>query len=180
MNTLSRTSGMWVVRGIASLLFGALTIARPGASIAALVFMYGVFALAEGALLVAFGARQRKGKAPFVVRGLVSAAAGVVALMLPGSTAVALYVLIGCWAIVSGAAEISIAIAARKEGARVGVLVAGGVFSVACGVALLALPAAGFLALVGLVAAYAIFNGILSIVVGVGIHQLARDVQHAV
>lgn len=180
MNALSRSWGMWIARGLASVLFGVLTLARPGASLAAIVFVYGVFALAEGALLVGFGARSHGSKAPFIVRGLISAAAGVFALVFPGSTAVALYVLIGCWALVGGAAEIGIAIAARKEGARVGALVLGGIFSIVCGLALLTLPVIGVLALLGLVAAYAIFNGILSIFIGVGVHQLTRDVQHAV
>ena len=180
MNALSRTWGMWIVRGLASVLFGVLTLVRPGASIAAIVFVYGVFALAEGALLVGFGARNRGSKAPFIVRGLVSATAGVVALLYPGPTALALYMLIGAWAFVSGAVEIGIAIAAKKEGAHVGSLVAGGVLSLVTGVALLALPAIGVVALVGLIAAYAIFNGVISIFIGVGVHQLARDVQHAV
>jgi len=42
----------------------------------------------------------------------------------------------------------------------------------ACGVALLALPLAGMLALIGLIAAYAMVNGIVLITAGVRIHSL--------
>jgi uncharacterized membrane protein HdeD (DUF308 family) len=178
MNALGRTWGMWIVRGIASLLFGAALILRPGASILAMVLVYSAFALADGALLLGFGARYEGKKAPFIVRGLISVAAGIVALVYPGPTALALYVLIGAWALVAGAAELGIAFAARREGLQVGTLVAAGLLSMAWGVALLALPAAGIVALIGLIAAFAMFNGIVLIAVGVGIHSLTRP-RHA-
>jgi uncharacterized membrane protein HdeD (DUF308 family) len=172
MNALSRTWSMWLVRGIASVLFGVLTIMRPGASIAALVFIYGFYAVTDGALLLGFAFRHEGQRALYVVRGLLSVGAGLVAFVLPGLTALSLYILIGAWALTAGAAELGIAIAARKEGASVGGLVAAGVLSLACGVALLALPMAGVLALVGLIATYAIINGVVLIVASVRIHQL--------
>jgi len=54
----------------------------------------------------------------------------------------------------------------------VGGLVLAGVLSFACGIALLALPLAGMVALVGLIAAYAIVNGAVLITAGVRIHSL--------
>ena len=39
MNLLAKTGTIWVVRGIASVIFGVLTLLRPGASIAALVLL---------------------------------------------------------------------------------------------------------------------------------------------
>jgi uncharacterized membrane protein HdeD (DUF308 family) len=179
MNGLGRTWGMWIVRGIASVLFGVLTIFHPGASVAAIVLIYGVYALADGALLLGFGFRQEGRKAPFVVRGLISIAAGVVALLFPGPTALALYVLVGAWALTGGAAELGIAIAARREGASVGGLFAAGFLSLACGVALLTLPAAGMLALLGLIAAYTIANGVFLVFVGVRIHGSTRALRAA-
>lgn len=170
---------MWIVRGIASILFGVLTILRPGASIAALVFAYGVYALVDGALLVGFGFRHEGNKVPYVVRGLLGIGAGLVAFLWPGLTALSLYLLVGAWAITAGAVEIGIAIAARKEGASVGGLVAAGLLSLACGVALLALPLAGVLALVGWIAAYAVLNGIALVVAGVRIRSLTRALHPA-
>lgn len=172
MNALSRTWSMWLVRGIASVLFGVLTIMRPGASIAAIVFIYGFYAVTDGALLLGFAFRHEGQRALYVVRGLLSVAAGLVAFVFPALTALSLYILIGAWALTAGAAELGIAIAARKQGASVGGLVTAGILSIACGVALLALPLAGALALVGLIATYAIINGVVLIVASVRIHQL--------
>jgi uncharacterized membrane protein HdeD (DUF308 family) len=179
MNPLAKTGTMWIVRGIASVLFGVLTVMRPGASIAAIVLLYGVYALTDGALLLGFAFRIDTGKAPYIFRGLISIAAGVVTFLYPGLAATSLYLLIGAWAMIAGVTELGIAIAARKEMTNVGALVLAGVLSLACGVALLVLPAAGVVALVSLIAAYAIVNGIALIGAGIRIHQFFRPLQHA-
>jgi uncharacterized membrane protein HdeD (DUF308 family) len=83
------------------------------------------------------------------------------------------------WALTAGAAELAIAVAVRKDGFNVGGLVLAGILSLLCGGALLALPIAGVLALVGLIAAYAVINGIALIVAGVRIHGLASAVPAA-
>jgi len=172
MDLFARSWGIWVVRGIASILFGALTVVWPGVSLAAIVIMFGVYALADGALLMSFGLRIEQGKAPYVVRGLLSIAAGVLTFIYPGLTALSLYILVGAWALTAGAAELAIAFAIRKEATGVGGLVLAGALSIACGIALLALPLAGVIALIGLIAAYAIVNGIVLVTAGVRIHNL--------
>ncbi len=101
---------MWLVRGIASVIFGVLTIVNPGASIAALVVLYGIYALADGAFLLGFAFFGDGPKAPYVVRGLISIAAGVLTFLYPGLTATSLYILIGVWAIAAGVMEIVAAI----------------------------------------------------------------------
>jgi uncharacterized membrane protein HdeD (DUF308 family) len=172
MDLLARSWGIWVVRGIASILFGVLTFVWPGVSIAAIVLMFGVYAFADGALLLSFGFRFGRRKAPYVVRGLLSIAAGLLTFINPGLTALSLYVLVGAWALTAGAAELAIAFAIRNEAASVGGLVLAGILSIACGVALLALPLAGVIALLGLITAYAIVNGIALVTAGVRIHRL--------
>jgi len=172
MDLLGRIWGMWVARGIASILFGVLTIVWPRASIAAIILLFGIYALADGVVLLGFAFRAEGRKAAYVARGLLSIAAGVVTFLYPGLTALSLYVLIGVWALTAGAAELAIAFAIRKDVANVGGLVLAGVLSFACGIALLALPLAGMVALVGLIAAYAIVNGAVLITAGVRIHSL--------
>ena len=100
--------------------------------------------------------------------------------MLPGLTALSFYVLIGAWAVTAGAAELAIAIIIRKDfGSSVSGLVAAGILSLLCGLALLALPVAGMIALVGLIATYAIVNGIALIVFGVRLHHFTRELPAA-
>lgn len=171
---------MWIVRGMASVLFGVLTVLRPSTSIAAIVFVYGLYALADGALLLGFGFRHEGRKAPYIVRGLVSVAGGLLAFRFPGLAALSFYVLIGAWAVTAGVAELAIATMIRKEfGTSVSALVVAGILSLLCGAALFALPMAGVIALVGLIAAYAILNGIALIAFGVRIHHLTRTLHAA-
>ena len=172
MELLARSWGIWVVRGIASILFGVVTLVWPGVSIAAIVLMFGVYALADGVLLLSFGLRIPEGKTPYVVRGLLSVGAGVVTFVYPGLTAISLYILIGAWALTAGVAELAIAFAIRREASNVVGLVLAGLLSMACGIALLALPLAGMIALIGFIAAYATLNGIILITAGVRIHNM--------
>lgn len=175
MNFLAKTGTIWAVRGIASVIFGVLTLLRPGASIAALVLLYGAYAFVEGAFLLGYAFRQAGPKAHYVASGLLSVAAGAITFFFPGLTAVSLYILIGAWAMATGVIELAIAVALRGA-FRVGGIVLAGLLSIACGVALLALPLAGVVALVGLIAAYATANGIFLIGTGIWLHNLADEV----
>ena len=174
MTTLARAWSTWVVRGIVSILFGALTIIRPGASLALIVLLYGLFALFDGAVLLGFAFRTDGRKAPYVWRGLVSVAAGAIAIFYPGLTAMSLYILIGFWAIAAGITELVVASQVRREGLSVGSLVFAGLLAMACGVALLILPGAGMVAVLAVVAAFAIVNGVALITAGVRIHSLTH------
>lgn len=179
MNALARTWSVWIVRGIASVLFGVLTLLRPGASISAIVLLFGVYSLADGALLLGFAFRYQGRKAPYLIRGLLSIAAGSITFVFPGLTAISLYVLVGAWAISAGIAEIAIAIALRNEALNASGVFVAGALSLACGVALLALPMAGVIALLGLIAAYAIVNGVALISAGIRIHKLVGPLSAA-
>jgi uncharacterized membrane protein HdeD (DUF308 family) len=179
MNSLSKIGTVWVIRGVASVAFGVLTLLQPGNSIAAIVFLYGLYALADGAFLLGLAFRQEGSKAPYIVRGLISVAAGALAFLYPGLTATSLYFLIGAWAIVIGALELGIAISLRKGTTSVGGLVLSGLLSIATGVALLALPVAGVVTLLSFIAAYAIINGIVLIVAGVRFHNVIRPLSAA-
>jgi uncharacterized membrane protein HdeD (DUF308 family) len=176
MNVLAKAGTIWVIRGIASVVFGVLTLLSPGASIAALVLLYGAYALADGAILLGFAFRPYAPKVHYIVSGLLSIVAGALTFMFPGLTAVSLYLLIGAWAVGTGLVELAIALAIRKGPVKVGGLVLAGVLSVACGVALIALPVAGIMALVSFVAAYAIANGAFLIGNGIRIHNFDRPV----
>jgi uncharacterized membrane protein HdeD (DUF308 family) len=143
------------------------------------VLLFGVYALADGALLLGFVARYAGRKAPYVIRGLISVGAGVLTFVFPGLTAISLYVLVGAWALAAGVAELAIAISIRKEGISVSGLVLAGVLSLVLGADLLVLPIAGVIALLGLIAAYAMLNGVVLIVGGIRIHNLLRPLSAA-
>jgi len=85
--------------------------------------------------------------------------------VMPGITALGLLILIAAWAIVTGVMELVAAVRLRKIITNEWLLVLAGIASVAFGIILLLQPAAGALALVWLIAAWAVVFGILLMIV---------------
>jgi len=79
----------------------------------------------------------------------------------PGVTALAILFYIAIWSIATGALRIVAAIALRKEIEGEWLLILSGLASVGFGVLLMAMPGAGALALLWVIAAYAIMFGVL-------------------
>ena len=153
------------VRGIVAILFGLLTLVLPTLTLAALVFMFGAYALVEGVFnLVAAirrGAALSQPRWLLGLEGLVSVGAGVATFALPGLTALVLAYVIAGWALATGALEIAAAIRLRQYVRGEWALVLSGVLSLLFGVLMAAAPAAGALALVLWIGAYAVVFGAL-------------------
>lgn len=154
-----------LLRGLFAIAFGVVAVLIPGISLAALVLLFGAYVLADGIIGVWLGVSGRskhENRWVLLLWGLLGVGIGIVALLAPGVTALALLIYIAAWAIATGVLEIVAAIRLRKEVKGEWLLVLGGLASIAFGVFLMLRPAAGALALLWLIAAYAIvFGGIL-------------------
>jgi uncharacterized membrane protein HdeD (DUF308 family) len=174
------TSSWWalVLRGLAAIAFGVLAFVWPQITLTALVFLWGAYALVDGAFAIAAGVKshgENKRWWVLLLEGILGVAAGLVAFLVPGITALALLILIAAWAMVTGAFEIAAAIQLRKHIKGEWLLALAGIASVLFALALLFNPAAGALALVWLIGAYSIVFGVLLIVLGVRLHSLVRS-----
>jgi len=151
------------LRGLCALLFGVLAIAWPGLTLLMLAALFAGYALVSGAVAIvsALKARTEKGWWLWFALGLASIAAGVLALVYPGLTALLLVVIMGVNAILNGVFELSMAFRLRKEIHGEWLLGLAGVVSIAFGAFVLLFPGAGALALVWLIAFYAIASGVL-------------------
>ena len=160
----------WVVlRGVAAVLFGILAFAWPGITLAALVIVWGAYALADGVLALVAAYRVRDQGKPFwslVIVGLLGIAAGIVTFIWPGMTALLLLMFIAAWAVVMGTFQIVAAIRLRKEIQNEWLLGLSGVLSVLFGIIMFVQPGAGALAVIWVIAAYAIVFGTLLIWLG--------------
>ena len=173
----------WVIllRGIVGVIFGVLAFASPGATLLALVFVWGVYAIVDGAFalyLTYLAARQGRRWWPYLLEGLVGIGAGVVAFASPGLTALALLFLIAAWAIVTGVVEIVAAVDLRKQIDNEWLLGLAGVFSIVFGILVVLQPDAGGVAVVWTIGAYAMVFGVTLIALafrvrGVGTHSHA-------
>jgi len=168
----------WVLalRGAVAILFGILALSWPGLTLATLVLLYGAFAFADGIISLwaaFFGGAKPAPTWWLIVVGLLGIAAGVVTFVYPGITAVLLVLFIGAWALVHGIFEIIGAIRLRKEIEGEWMLVLSGIVSVIFGALVLVAPGAGALALVWIIAVYAIVFGILMIGLAFRVRSLA-------
>lgn len=165
------TSSWWalVLRGLAAIAFGILAFLWPHITVTALVFLWGAYALVDGVFAIAAGIKSyEKSKRWWVLllEGLLSVAAGVLAFVIPGITALVLLLMIAAWAIVTGGFEIGAAIQLRKYITGEWLLALAGAASVLFGLALMINPNAGAIAVVWLIGAYAVLFGLLLIVLG--------------
>jgi len=168
-NDLGRNWGWIVVRGVAAVIFGVLALVLPGITLAALVLLWGAYALADGiiALIAAFRIRDR-GK-PFwalLVVGILGIAAGILTFIWPGMTAIVLLAFIAAWSLVMGIFQIIAAVRLRKSIENEWLLGLSGLLSVIFGVLMLINPGAGALAVIWVIGAYAILFGVLLIALG--------------
>jgi uncharacterized membrane protein HdeD (DUF308 family) len=162
---LAKSWWLLLLRGLAGVLFGVLAFFWPGVTLATLVLFWGAFVLVDGVLSLVAAIRGGGAGARWwlALVGLAGIGAGIMTFAYPGLTSLVLLFVIAIWAIVAGAFEIVGAIALRKEIDDEWMLILSGALSVIFGVILLMQPAAGALALVWMIAGYAILFGILNI-----------------
>lgn len=171
---LSRYWWVLVLRGAIAILFGVMALAAPRVTLAAMVLMFAAFAFADGtgAIVAAMGGRTlTRNWWVLLLHGLVGIAVGALTLLNPLITAVVLLVYVALWAIAAGALQIMTAIKLREEIAGEWALALGGVVSIGFGVLMLAAPGAGALALLWLIAAFAILWGVLLVAAGFIVHR---------
>jgi len=163
-------ASLLVVRGVVSVVFGVVAFVWPGVTIAALVVIFGVYALIDGVTNLVLGLTRTPihGRSwAMALQGLVGIAAGVLTFVWPAVTALALVIFIGAWAIVTGAFEIAAAIKLRKVIAGEWMLALSGLISLVFGVLVLAFPAAGEVGIAWVLGVYATLAGIVLIALGV-------------
>jgi uncharacterized membrane protein HdeD (DUF308 family) len=169
LEALSRYWWLVVLRGVAAVIFGVLALIWPGITVLALVILFGAYALVDGVFTLGtavFGDRPAQ-RGWLVVEGIAGIAIGILTFLWPGATALALLYLIAAWALVTGVLEIVAAVRLRREISGEWLLALSGALSVLFGLALLIWPSTGALAVVALIAIYAIAFGAALIFLGV-------------
>lgn len=161
---LHNTWWVLLLRGLAAIAFGMLTWILPTISLSALVLLFGAYVMADGILgawAAVAGRKEHEYWWVLLLGGLLGIGVGVMTFISPGITALVLLFYIAIWAIATGMLQIVAAIRLRKEIEGEWWLILGGLASVVFGVLLVAQPGAGALAVLWLIAAYAVFFGIL-------------------
>jgi len=171
------TSRWWAVllRGLVAIGFGILAFAWPGVTLATLVLLFSIYALTDGifSLFAAIGAHQHREHRWFLaLEGIVGVWAGLVMLRAPDVTALFLVFFISMWAMATGFLRIVAAIRLRKEISGELWLALSGLLSVLFALMLVAMPLVGMVALVWVIAGYALLIGVLQVILGFELRRL--------
>jgi uncharacterized membrane protein HdeD (DUF308 family) len=162
-----------------AILFGIAALVWPGLTLAALVVLFGAYALADGVTsLVTALTDDQGGREPLptwelVLEGIAGMGVGLLTFLLPGVTAMLLLYLIAGWAILTGLFEIAAAIRLRREIENELLLGLGGVLSILFGVLLVVLPSEGAIAVAWIIGAYAIAFGVVLLALAFRLREFA-------
>jgi uncharacterized membrane protein HdeD (DUF308 family) len=161
------------IRGIAAILFGLAAFIWPGLTLEFLVILFAIYVLVDGVLAI-FVFVRRPGQSPSMLfQGIVGIAAGAIALLFPGLAALSLVLLIAAWAILTGIAEIALTFRIRERLTVELLWVLAGVASIVFGILLVVFPSAGALTLAWFIGAYALFIGVLLVILGFSLRAAA-------
>jgi len=162
--------GLWsaiALRALAAVILGIVAILLPGPTLAAIVIVFGIYAIIDGILAIMAavrGFRKKERWGAMLLQGIVGVIAGAIAVVWPGIGALALTYLVAAWALVTGAFEIAAAIRLREVIKGEWLLALAGVLSIVFAVLIVLYPGAGALTLVWWLGAYALAYGVVSFV----------------
>jgi uncharacterized membrane protein HdeD (DUF308 family) len=166
-----------LVRAAFAVALGMVALIWPTITLLALAWAFGIYAIMDGVTQIIDGIRRRDRPRWWVslLLGLLALAAGVVALIWPNITAVALAVVVGIWLLVTGVIEIISAAQQRRERRRVTWLGLAGLLSVMVGVLALAWPVLGAFALAALLGAFAMVYGAVLAALALALRNAANS-----
>ena len=166
VDVLTRNWWMWLIRGVAAVIFGVLAFLWPGLTWITLAIFFGAYALVDGVFAIYATVRAAEAGQvwwQFLVEGIVGILIAAITFYDIRITITALYLTIAAWAFLTGIFELVAAVRLRKLIANELWLILGGIASIAFGVLLVIFPLAGALTIIWLIAAYAIVFGFIMI-----------------
>jgi uncharacterized membrane protein HdeD (DUF308 family) len=165
-----------ILLGVLAIVVGIIALAWPGVTILALVILFAVYAFIDAGLqaMRAFSSGTAGPVFGHLFLGLVDLAAGVVALVWPGPTALVLVLIVGIWAVIGGVFEIFAAFLSGEGGGTRALFILGGLVSIAFGVVLFARPNVGAVTLALLFGLFSIIYGVSQITMGVELRRTGK------
>lgn len=167
-------------RGALAIAFSVVIVIWPNIGLTALVALVGAFALVSGiatiagAFSVSLPGKQRAG---LVINGLLGVGVGIAVFVWPSLSALGLLYAIGIWAVAAGIAEIVLSFDLPISGSRSLLLGLSGLLSIAFGVIMFAEPGAGAIAVLALIAAFALVTGVMQIAFAFELRRVVGELE---
>jgi uncharacterized membrane protein HdeD (DUF308 family) len=164
------------INGALSVALGVVIIIWPNISLYSLVIVFGAFSLARGVigLFAAIGSPVKEGRGWLVVSSLAGIAVGVLVFLRTDISALALLYVIGAYAIALGIITVGGAFWLPLDTGDRLLLTLAGFLGILFGIVMFSEPGAGALAVLALIAAYAIVVGFVELVIAIGWDRLLK------
>jgi uncharacterized membrane protein HdeD (DUF308 family) len=177
-----RTWWVFLIGGIASVLFGVLAYMKPGSALFVLAMYFAAFVLVDGAMNIwgSLTNRDRDGWWISLLLGLVAVGIGIFALLNPPVTMVAFIYLVAFMAIATGISLILLGWRVRQVSNKEWLLYVIGALSLIFGGIILFQPAEGAQSVVVFIASWAILIGALRIYFAFKARSAVEDVKDGV
>jgi uncharacterized membrane protein HdeD (DUF308 family) len=169
-----------ILRGILAFAVGIVALAWPGITVLALVILFAVYAFMDAGLQTARAFTSGSAGPVFghLLLALVDVAAGVVAIVWPGPTALVLVIVVAAWAFVTGFFELFAAFQSGETAGTRAMFILGGLVSIAFGVVLAARPGIGAVTLALLFGLFSLVFGSTEIALGIDVHRGGKAGEH--
>ena len=171
------------LRGVVAIAFALLILIWPGIGLTTLIALFGAFALVSGLATIvgAFAAPIRnRQRAWLSIEGLLGIGVGVVVFLWPSLSALGLLYAVAAWAIAAGILEVALSFNLPISGGRSLLLGLSGLLSIAFGAIMFAKPGAGAIALLALIAAFALVSGVMQISYAFELRRIVGKVEKRV
>jgi uncharacterized membrane protein HdeD (DUF308 family) len=165
------------LNGLLSIAVGVVILIWPGISLFALTILFGAYALATGVvgLYYSFTAEAKGERGWLVFSSLLGIAVGIVVLVWPNISALALLYVIGIYAVALGIIAIVGAFWLPLDGGDTALMILSGAVSILFGIVMFARPGDGALVTLALIAAFALVTGITELVVAIGGQRIVES-----
>jgi len=160
--------GNWwalALRGVFAIVFAVIAFVWPGITAAALVLLFGAYALVDGVFALVASLRAARHHGPsgaLVLEGILDLIIAAIVFFWPVEALVAIIYFIAIWAVITGIALIAAGIAMIRVNGE-WLLVLSGIISILLGIILFVQPGAGVIALSWWLGVYALLFGIAMI-----------------
>ncbi len=166
----------WVlVRGIFTLVFGALAVFLPIGTANAVVILFGAYAIVDGVIAIAMAARRSYGRGVLLVIGILGVIAGLISIFWPAITGLVLLYIIAFWAIIIGLGYIVKGFGLTRDAGGRWLFILTGLAALILGIWLLINPRDGAVALIVTIGFFAIIWGFLTIFASIRLRRLSME-----
>jgi len=168
---------LFLLRGIVAIVFGALALAWPGATLVLLTAFIAAYALVDGivALMYAFQLRPVFDRWwVLLIQGLISAAFGVLAFINPALSVAYIVIMVSLWMLFASIALFMLGRAQRAMGVSSNWSVVGSILSLALAVVAIAYPGLTVTAVIALIAWFALVIGVVQLLVAFRVRSFSH------